>query len=333
MNRLRLVLLLALLVPAGCDKASKLFGDKLSGALGDGEIPSPGGEVTGDFSALVKRSDDGVYFRRDLPFPPEIEGTVRTVVDCKQVRVLSTSAIGPPSSEVVNGRFETRVNYLKRSGEFLMTLDKADRAVVDPEKEKEEGTPLPSVAPTRESSREGKCLHYLLGQSGWYHRAPKDGHDFDLVVWSDSIGTRLPDLMVEAGAHPRPQWFSSARAWRKGDRIVLTGGAIKLLEPYEVSGRVVLVFDGEQAVGGHPCGVFTLEGAYSVKDRTGFHGRRENAEVTISKGKVWASLVYPVLIREEYETVQTISSEQGGAKSESQGAMQVTRSRLWTPKR
>jgi hypothetical protein len=113
---------------------------------------------------------------------------------------------------------------------------------------------------------------------------------------------------------------------------VLTGGAIKLLEPYEVSGRVVLVFDGEEPVGGHPCGVFTLDGAYAVKDRTGFHGRREDAEITIGKGKVWASLVYPVLLREEYETVQTITCDQGGTESESQGAMVVTRSRLWKPR-
>lgn len=137
------------------------------------------------------------------------------------------------------------------------------------------------------------------------------------MVWGDALTSTIPQLMVETGAHPRVQWFSSSRYWRPGERVVLTASSIKMLHPYDVSGRVVLVFDGEEAVDGHPCGVFTVDGDLGIKSKVELEGSGTEAEVSIKSGKIWASLLYPVILREEYDTVQTVDAV---AYRQSQGA-------------
>ncbi|MBB5353100.1 hypothetical protein HNR46_003353 [Haloferula luteola] len=318
------LMLLPMLLVSGCDKITELMG---SAAVEPGLVTAePGGDVDATMAGLVMRTADGVTFRRDLPFPTEIRGKVRVVEDRKKVRLMGTSAVGR-ESEWLDGKVETVVSYFKRSGEFLLTLDQAERHLV--EKDSEEVREV--VKPASSGAPEGKTLHYVLGEKGWYHKGARSETDFEVIVWADALGDDLPNLMVEAGAHPRSQWFSSARAWRAGDRIVLTGNTIRLLEPFNVGGRVTLVFEGEEAVGGHPCGVFSVEGAYQVKDRPNLQGDRHDIEVTIQSGKIWASLLYPVILYEDFDQIQTVTSRRGGAKKQMQGRVCLTRSRAWQP--
>ncbi|GAA5480883.1 hypothetical protein [Haloferula sargassicola] len=324
MDCARYLFLIAMLLVSGCEKISGLLGKE--GTSVGLTTPVPGGEVDPTYGALVKRSADGVSFRRDLPFPSEIRGKVRIVEDRDHVRVVGQSAIGR-ETEVLNGKVETLVTYLKRSGEFLLTLDQAERLILD--KDDEEVRDV--VKPASSGAPEGKTLHYLLGEKGWYHKGARSETDFEVIVWADAVGDDLPNLMVEAGAHPRSQWFSSARSWRKDDRIVLTGNTIKLLEPFNVGGRVTLVFEAEEAVGGHPCGRFAVEGAYSVKNRPSLQGDRHDMEVTITGGHIWASLLYPVILYEDLEEIRTVTSRRGSMQKHLQGSVRLTRSRAWDP--
>lgn len=324
MDFTRWPLIAAIALVSGCERIEEWLG---KGSQEEGVIVvEPGGEVAANYEGLIIRSKDGVRFRRDLPFPSEIRGQMRIVEDRDNVRVVGSSAIGR-ETETLNGKVATRVSFMKRSGEFLLTLDQAERVILDKDDEELKDV----VKPASSGAPEGKTLHYLLGENGWYHRGARSETDFEVIVWADAVGNDLPNLMVECGAHPRSQWFSSARSWKVGDRIVLTGSTIKLLEPFNVGGRVTLVFEGEEAVGGHPCGVFTVDGAYTVRNRPNLQGDRHDMDVTINKGKIWASLLYPVVMYEDFDVIRTVTSKRGSTRKQMQGHVQVVRSRAWLP--
>ena len=320
--------LMLVVLLARCEKARGVFGRE--GAAG-GEpgtfLMEPGGEVDPALAGLVSRSDQGISFRRDLDFPAEIRGILSVTRDLAAVRVMESSPLGRETSSE-SGKFETRMSFTKGAGQFTMKLDRVERGIIEAgEAEKPEVRSLP------EQSREGKSLYFGVSEQGWYFQAPQGAKDYDLENWAEDLGEEFPRLLVDAGAHPRAQWFSSARVWRSGDRIVLTGHAVKLLDPFDSTGRVVLVFEGEEAVGGHPCGVFSVEGSYSVDNRITPYGARESAEVTVTQGRIWASLLHPVLLREEYDAVQTITRRAAsGPEVQVQGSMKITRARSWAPK-
>jgi hypothetical protein len=115
---------------------------------------------------------------------------------------------------------------------------------------------------------------------------------------------------------------------------MLTGNTLKILDPYDVSGRVTLRYEGEEAVGGHPCGVFSISGDMRVDNQLQVDGSHHDAEISITSGKIWASLLHPILLREEYDTVQTLvrrEGKRGGPETKLQGGIHVKKCRNWSP--
>ena len=319
---LAIALSLTLPLIGGCDKVGDL--------LGKGEIaklapttPQPGGEVDPALAEKVQRHDDGVSFRRDLDFPGHLTGRLRVSRSHDNARVIEKSELGSETSHW-NHMLETEVVYGKEPGRFRITLEKAGRRILP---DQEENAAVPAGA----SDLEGESLGFVLTDDGWV----VDGgtaDEFRKVNWAQSMGVAIPRLLVETGAHPRAQWFSSSRRWMPGDRVVLTGSAIRMIQAADVTGRIELVFEGEEAIGGHPCGVFSVSGDLSVRSEIDFLGKERDAEISISEGRIWASLLHPVLMREEYQTVQTITAGgSGGLSTRIQGAIEVVKSRSWEP--
>jgi hypothetical protein len=61
-------------------------------------------------------------------------------------------------------------------------------------------------------------------------------------------------------------------------------------------------------------------------------GESSDSEITINSGKVWCSLIYPLILREEYQTVQTMNRGSGkGPKMRVQGAIDTVIARQWKP--
>jgi hypothetical protein len=315
---------LTCLLIGGCDKVGEL--------LGKGEIaklapttPQPGGEVDPALAAQVQRHEDGVSFRRDLDFPGTVTGRLRVSRDHDGVRVVEKSELGSENTRW-DHILETEVVYDKYPGRFTITLEKAGRRILP---DQEENAAVPAGA----SDLEGESLGFVLTEDGWSVDGSASG-EFRKVNWAQSMNSAIPRLLVETGAHPRAQWFSSSRRWKPGDRVVLTGSAIRMIQAADVSGRIELVFEGEEAIGGHPCGVFSVTGDLSVRSEVDFLGKERDAEISISEGRIWASLLYPVLMREEYQTVQTITAGSGGGLSTRlQGAIKVVKSRSWEPQK
>ncbi len=306
----------------GCDKVGNLLGKGEIGKLAP-STPQPGGEVDSSLAKEVSRHNDGVSFRRDLDFPSTLSGRLRISNSYDNVRVVEKSELGS-ETDSWNHKLETEVVFSKESGRFHISLEQAGRRILP---DQEENAAVPAGA----SELEGESLDFVLTSGGW-KVGGNVGNEFRKVNWAEAMGREIPHLLVETGAHPRTQWFSSSRRWKPGDRVVLTGSAIKMIHAADATGRIELVFEGEEAIAGHPCGVFSVTGDLSVRGETDFLGKERDAEISISKGRIWASLLHPLLLREEYETVQTIrSGGDGGLATRSQGAIKVVKSRSWEP--
>lgn len=250
-------------------------------------------------------------------------------LDYNKVKVVDVSALGK-STKTLDYATETEIWCDKNPGLFELRLDKAGQRVLTAEEEEQ----IIEIETNRASGLEGQSLRFALSEEGWRARHDEGSVDFKEAVWADSMEGNVPHLMVETGAHPRAQWFSSSRVWRVGDGITLTGSTLKILDPYDVSGRVSLTFDGVEAVGGHPCGVFSIKGDMRVKDQLQVDGSNHDVEITITSGKLWASLLHPVLLREEYDTVQTLvhrEGKRGGPETKFFGAIGVKKCRNWSP--
>lgn len=266
-----------------------------------------------------------MVFRRDFAYPTSLEGRLHVTVDYGDVRLVETSAISQ-ESKTLDHTVETDVAYGKDPGRLRIHLLKAGRRVLTEEEQAQAGGP-------QGSKLEGEYLDFLLTEKGWVPHGGADA-EFRKTVWAEALRGTVPALMVETGAHPRSQWLSSSRRWQAGDRVVLTGSSIRMLFPQEVSGRLELTYQGEEAVGGHPCGVFTVNGSVTVRGEVDFVGKKRNAEITITEGKIWASLLYPVLLREEYETVQTVVRNPGSeAGSKLRGKIGIVKARAWEPRK
>jgi hypothetical protein len=83
-------------------------------------------------------------------------------------------------------------------------------------------------------------------------------------------------------------------------------------------------------VKGHPCGVFSVTGDFSRKQFPDFDGNFTDEDVTIQSGKIWLSLIYPIILKEELDTIQSFKSGgQGGLVGRGQGTVKVSVEREW----
>lgn len=324
-----LCLIVALFALAACEDAKKLLesGSNSDGGAGRPDV-APGGEIDPAFKAQVLQSGDGVVFRRDLPFPTRLEVRMKLSVDYDNVRLVEVSALGK-RTDTHNHKTETEVWCTKQPGVFNLKLEKAARRVLAEDEEETVSTDL-----GRGATLEGQQLRFSLSEGGWRSRHDSGAVDFKKAVWADSLEGKVSHLMVDIGAHPRAQWFSASRSYKAGDEITLAAGALKALDPYDVSGKVNLKFEGVEAIAGHPCGVFAVSGDIRIDNQLQVDGSHHDCDIAVTSGKIWASLLYPVLLREQYETVQTLvvrEGKKGGPETRMQGGIKIEKARSWVP--
>jgi hypothetical protein len=153
---------------------------------------------------------------------------------------------------------------------------------------------------------------------------------FNSMIIEQNLLPSLPEVLVGQGILARTQWFSSTRRWIGGDKFVLEGESMALLFPGKSSGKVTLTYEAAEALEGHPCGRFSIQGDLSLKGAVGLGGESSDSEITINSGKVWCSLIYPLVLREEYETVQTQVQGKGrGPRFRVQGVIRQVTARQW----
>ncbi|MEI7912179.1 MAG: hypothetical protein WCK77_21300 [Verrucomicrobiota bacterium] len=174
----------------------------------------------------------------------------------------------------------------------------------------------------------GCKIGFVREGKGW-----KAGHstDFKLAVWGRNLEPHLAAVCVDAGVLPRSYWLGKRRL-KPGDCVALAGPELALMLGEGAVGTLNLKLESFEPIGGHPCGVFAVSGNYREAAVPGPDGEVFDADVSISSGKVWLSLVYPVVIREQLETVQTLSTGmRSGHSTLIQGSVSVAVTRTWKP--
>lgn len=335
MNCLVFVLPLLALGLTSCDKAKKVVEaarDKIEGVK-DPSLPKPpGGEVASTFVAQVDTAAEGVRFRRDLAFPTELDVRVVHRVTFHNTRRIVTSALGTDKM-TADGAFEM-VGLLQRSGSQLaLTIEKAGK-VVDSKEAVEKAKATAQGAPAAEPSQFlGTRVEFQEGPKGWHLPTRTGATDFNRKLLEQALLPNLSGVLVQYGIQPRKQWFSSSRRWIAGDKLVLEGASLALLFENGASGKVTLTYEVSEALEGHPCGRFAVEGDVSLKNESALDGSVQSGELTIESGKVWCSLLHPLVLREEYQTVRTVTQGQGsGPKEKIQGSIDELRVRQWMAK-
>lgn len=320
---------------SSCDKAkhaADAVKAKMGGVTDPGAPAAPGGDVAPDLASQVDSAAEGVRFRRDLPFPSKV--TIRVVERSlyKNVQIVSTSALGKESG-TANGTWE-EIGLIGREGSRVsVTLEKAGKVV-----EPVEGKEAPAPAPKDDSFGgdevvTGVSLEFELGPKGWRTPESKGPVNFQSKILTDGLLPVLPATLSQHGALPRTQWFSSTRRWIGGDKIVLEGDAVNLLfAGKQTTGKLTLVYEAAEALEGHPCGRFAVSGDVTLKGHMGLGGKVANTEMTINSGTIWCSLIHPLVLREEFDTVCTsMEGKGGGPKRRVQGSIGIVVARQWKP--
>jgi hypothetical protein len=319
-------ILLPILFLSSCDKArdfaeqaTHAVRDKVAARAATAKEP----QIDPELAKLADKTDEGVVFRKDLPFPGRIEITTNRRQEWSG-RFYQTSAI-EKRVETIKG---TRLNIdkLERAGdEVRHTVGKSSFSIPspdDPEGVKETpNDPLAAISP-------GGRTH-IFRKNGKTWSAGSDG-GFRSAVLAKDLSPVLDDLLVENAAAPRPLWLSSKKRFNPGDEISVSGETLPMLLSGDASGALKLKLESFDAVHGHPCAVFSVSGGYRRKEVPDFEGIFTDEDVTIQSGKLWLSIIHPIILKEELDTIQTVNSgSRGGQKSRGQGSVKVSVERQW----
>ena len=96
-----------------------------------------------------------------------------------------------------------------------------------------------------------------------------------------------------------------------GDPTRLANESLVLAFDDTKKGSLTMVFKGMEGVHGHPCGVFEVEGAIVPDVVENEKGQTIVSEITIEKGRIWFSLLHPVVLRMDFDTIQSVETREG----------------------
>ena len=305
-----------------CDKAKTLVGkakaaveSRINQAATDPEVTQADPEL----QKLVDQTPEGVIFRKDLPFPVSFQ--VKTVLTQEiSGKIFETSAFGKQMTAQKGTRI-TAMKFERAGDQVRYTLEKS--TFTDPIVPGADASKKPVV---RELAPASKPQVYHKVGSTW---KSEYSEGFRAVALSRQLSPRFDMLLVENALTPRSLWFSKKRM-KLGDQIKISDKTLPMLLAGEAKGMFTLTLESIGNVDGHPCGVFNFTGDYKRKQIPDFEGAVTDEEVTIQSGKLWLSLIYPLVLRQEAETIQTTrQGGEGNVGTRSQGSVKVSLVRDW----
>ena len=309
---------------ASCDKAREVVNDasakvreKVVNATAAKEEPTDP-----ELAKLVDRNEEGAVFRKDLPFPSRIEVNATTTSDL-QMRVFESSAIERRSTTVSG--LMTGKEKIERNGDHVRH-SRSEMRLTDPTAKDADGKPKVVADNPLGVSGPGPQRVFQRRNGKWEAAA---GSGFAVTAQSKDLAPVLDLLLQEHGLAPRPQWFAKRRV-KIGEEITLTGDSLSVLIGGDAKGTLKLKLESFSAVNGHPCGVFSLSGDYSRQQYPSFDGVFTDEEITIQSGKVWLSLIHPLVLQWEMDTIRTFKTgAKGGQRQQGQGTAKVSLVREW----
>lgn len=326
MNLRPAILLWFVLAAVSCDKvksiaanASTAVKEKISRNAASGKASA---QVDAELSKLVDQTAEGTVFRKDLPFPARLEVRTTSRHDLSG-RFYQTSAI-EKRTEGVKGTQLTITKLERTDGQVRYTREKSSFSLPLPNNP--DGTKKPAAEAVEQLAPSIPPITFRQVGKTWQ----AGGHsDFRAAVLSKQLTPVFEQLLVENALAPRPLWFAKRR-FKVGDELVVAGESMPMLLAGAAKGSFKLKLVSFEAVEGHPCGVFSVTGDYRRKQVPDFEGNLIDEDVTIQSGKIWFSLIYPVILKQEMDTIQSYKSGgQGGLVSRGQGARKVVETRAW----
>ena len=317
---------------SGCDKTKELsetvkskadeVKSKMSETL-ENRLKEPAEES--DLNALehlVDHNEGGYVFRKDLEFPTELK--VETVYKRKiSGRIFHKSELGQ-RVEAVNGKEVVSASFERKASTVIYDIKSSSFEL--PSSGEEDAKPKKAPNPFHMAPPLDKPVTFTRGSTGWKVKA---GGDFKLMAFGQQLSPVFADLLVENAVLPRPLWFSANRV-KIGDEIELSAAALGMVVSGKAKGTLKLKLKEIDEVNGHPCGVFSIKGEFTRSNFPNLEGRLIDQEVSIESGELWLSLVYPVILKEKLQTIQTFSLSAGGnTVGRGQGAIDTLVVRQW----
>ncbi len=284
----------------------------------------------------VKKSSDGYLFRTDLPFPPHLKVIATDITRFREVKMARRVADGSERM-TLTARLEKVTEYeiAGKSVRYTMVKDENRRKtskaeMMDKLKARKEAEK--SGKRTAEDKDliigklVGKAIQFKYKDGGWKALPTKE---FRTMAWGKEEEPEVGKTLVENGLRPKPRWFGS-KPLPIGHKIRLAEGSLGLVYENAAKGGLDLVFKAVEGVHGHPCAVFEVSGSIELKPETDAQGRAITGEETVESGKVWFSLLYPVVMRSELEMVVSYDTrEKGKLVEQFQGKAQSHLHRDW----
>ena len=319
------LLSLLCLAAFSCDKVKNLANKASSaveGELGKKDGPSADSKPDPALQKLVDQTPEGVIFRKDLPFPGKLNVKTTRVQEVSQ-RLVQSSAIENQAITVKGTR--NLITQIERDGDqvrySLIESTFTDPVLPQAKDAKEVVKPV-----VKQLAPPSKPVVFHKAGTVW---KADTSEGFRAVSLSQNLSPVFDELLVANALAPRSLWFGKKR-FKIGDQLAVTDKSLPMLVTGNAKGALTLTLKSFEAVKGHPCGVFEITGNYERKQAPDFEGVLTDEEVAIRSGKLWLSLIYPLVIKEELDTIQsTRTGAQGNASTRGQGSVKVTITREW----
>ena len=172
----------------------------------------------------------------------------------------------------------------------------------------------------------GKAVQFNFDGKEWKAIPTKE---FKTMAWGKGLENQVGATLVENGLRPRPRWFG-AGPMKAGDVTKLSSGSLDLAFDKVSGGSVEMKLKGLEGVHGHPCAVFEVTGSLVMAKEENDRGQITGGEATIEKGRIWCSLLYPIVLRGDLDLIVSIETREGAKLvNQLQGAMRETFHHDW----
>ena len=317
------------------DKASTVLKEQIDSKKKKGQVPT----TESALQKLVDQTPEGVIFRKDLHFPEQLVVTVTRHRDMA----------GHFSQTPDLNRTITEITKVERTGDLARitrlqeddaphgpaTCAPPDKAKpVDTKKSPDKTKPV-SKGKALDSSKDNSAekvmpaaKSYAFRKSGKTWKSV-DGGKKATANLSKQLAPAFDQLLVESAVNPRRFWFAKRRL-KIGDQLDVSGEGLPMLRECATKGSIHLKLVTLEPVDGHPCGVFEVTGDFSSKQLPNYYGEFTDEEVSIQSGRLWLSLLYPIILKGELDTIQTFKSMANGSQvSSGQGAVKDSFTYAW----
>jgi hypothetical protein len=322
-------LLVVFLALASCDKADKLI-NKAKDTISKKEIKdetSPSDIITSspidkELAKLIDKTEEGILFRRDLPFPKDVRVTI-TEKEPMAVRLFRSSAIRTQNKELSSVR-KLHVDMHKTQGTLRFSNHKEEyfnlkSTIEDGATGQINDHPLLPPVPPKD--------HTMVFRNGKW--GSKENTGFAEAVLTQQLGPQMPTLLLEYGLNPRALWFGKRRI-APGKPMVISGELLPMLVIGKATGELTITLEDIESVHGHPCGRFAIKGSYQRKGFPLLDGRIFDEETSIQSGHIWMSVLHPLVLQYHLERIVTYSVPEGsGPAIRFQGNTSPMRSIEW----